>query len=41
MTKSSQKVSKLYAFLEPTYPEIQRKHISTLYEYQVNQQPSG
>ena len=35
MTKSSQKkVSKLYTFLESTYPEMQRKHIPRVYEYQ-------
>ena len=34
MTKSSQKVSKLYTFLESTNPEMQRKHIPRVYEYQ-------
>ena len=34
MTNCSQKVSKLYTFLESTYPEIQRKHIPRVYEYQ-------
>ena len=34
MTKCSQKGSKLDAFLGPTYPEMQRKDIRILYEYQ-------
>ena len=35
MTKSSQKSVKIvYVFLESTYPEMQRKHITRVYEYQ-------
>ena len=34
MMKSSQKVSKLYTFFEYTYPEMQRKRIPRLNEYQ-------
>ena len=34
MTKCSQKGSKLYTFLETTFPEMLRKLIPRLYEYQ-------
>ena len=35
MTKSSQeKCQNCIPFLESTYPEMQRKHISRVYEYQ-------
>ena len=34
MPNAVKRVSKLYIFLESTYPEMQRKHIPRVYDYQ-------
>ena len=36
MPNPVKRVSKLYIFLESTYPEMQRKHIPRVYEYQLS-----